>query len=461
MELVTFNGLDGDSGGYLFPSVPLDELAAAARGAELDTPYIRLMRRRDNAAQDPHLGPMFTVRDPDDLAQAGWGLLTTADTAPDVLAALRPLTDLRREQTGGRYRELVVEPGERAGDFLWRHGMTAVDPADPRKVPYYLLIVGGPGRIPFAMQYELDVQYAVGRLDFDDPEDFASYAAAVVAAETHRRASTSLPVHLFGARNPDDAATALSASRLIEPLRDELRALAPHTVVTCDLAEQATRARLVELLAADTGPQVLLTATHGLGSSSGSDREARGALVCQDWPGPRQAVGRIAPQSYLSAADVPVDRALGPRVVFSFACYSAAFSEVAAPGRVSRLPQRLLANRVRPTLAFIGHVDRAWGYSFVWQGTDPQITGVLSTLLSISDGHRVGAAMEYLNARSAAITAQLAGRLEEFRRAGRRLDDRQLAWLWTASQDARNYIVLGDPAVRAGDSTEGSRGSAH
>ncbi len=456
VEMVTFNGVNAATGGYLFPPVPVTELSRKARDATLDTPYMRLMKRRNAAAED-HFGVMFGV-DPDDLAQTGWGLVFVDGTNPAVLDALRPLRVLRSDQAGTRYRELVLKPGEQAEDFLWRHGMGRPDPADPRKVPYYLLIIGDAERIPFSFQYELDVQYAVGRLDFDEPADFAAYAAAVVAAESRPARDDPLPIHLFGTRNAGDTATALSASRLLEPLRDELLELSPHSAISTDIGEGATRERLDELLSDESAAPVLFTATHGLGRSDGDSRDTRGALVCQDWPGPLGRAGPVAPGHYLAAADVSMDRALGPRIVFAFACYSAgapATSDVSTtpePGGtsyVARLPQRMLANRERPVLAFVGHVDRAWGYSFLWQGADSQITAMLSTMLSISEGHRLGNAMEYLNVRWAAIATDLTSRLDALRRFGKLIEDPQLAWLWTASNDARNYVVIGDPAVRA------------
>jgi len=40
-------------------------------------------------------------------------------------------------------------------------------------------------------------------------------------------------------------------------------------------------------------------------------------------------------------------------------------------------------------------------------------------------------------------------RLGELCDDGQMIDAHTLAWLWTASNDAGNYVVLDDPAVRA------------
>ena len=48
---------------------------------------------------------------------------------------------------------------------------------DPTCVPYYLLVVGCPARIPFGFCRELSVEYAVGLLSFDTAAGYAASRA--------------------------------------------------------------------------------------------------------------------------------------------------------------------------------------------------------------------------------------------------------------------------------------------
>ncbi|MGH3861311.1 hypothetical protein [Actinokineospora sp.] len=437
------NGVDADTGGYLFAADTVEDLAALARGESPAERHVRALRKRDQA-REPTFGTQYGF-DPQDLASVGWAVVTTPDSP--VLGALRPLLDLRRTQAGPLYRELVVEPGDDDAAFLRRYG-AGPGPAEPTRVPYYLLLAGDPADLPFSLQYQLDVQYAVGRLHFDTLDDYARYAEAVATAE---EAPLDPPgIHLFGVRNPDDRATTLSASKLIEPLRAELTG---HGLsLGTDVAEQATKTRLSTLLTEPHPGRVLFSASHGVGTARPDMREIQGALLCQDWPGP-MAVAPLTADQYFAGADVPAT--LTPDVVFSFACYGAGTPAAADFGGghdagrafVARLPQRLLAAGV---LGFVGHVDRVWSCSFLWKGVDPQIATMASTLRALLAGQRLGAAMEYLNQRYAAIATELVTRLDALRRLGRKIDDETLAALWTANNDARNYIVLGDPAVRLG-----------
>jgi hypothetical protein len=392
----------------------------------------------------------------------------------ELREALAPLLEHRREQAcGGRaclYRELAGDDGYRDGEskvaFLARHG-AGPGAADPEKVPYYLLLVGDPEVIPFSFQYQLDVQYAVGRLCLDGPEDYHRYALGVVAAETgrvegRRRAA------FFAPANAGDRATGMISSCLAAPLAERARREHPGWIVESALGDEATRGRLERLLGAET-PAFLFAACHGLGFPSGDplQRGEQGALVCQDWPGP--AGGAIDRGHYFAAADVGDDARVQGLVAFCFACFGAgtprwdeldedrrsdARSDAGSEKRalspeafLGRLPQRLLSHPRGGALAVVGHVDRAWGFSLAWAGAGPQIGAFEGALRRLLSGKPVGWAMEVFNQRYAELASDLAAEREALE-LGKTLDEAVLADLWIASHDARNYTIIGDPAVR-------------
>jgi hypothetical protein len=67
---------------------------------------------------------------------------------------------------------------------------------------------------------------------------------------------------------------------------------------------------------------------------------------------------------------------------------------------------------------------------------------------SLVGGARLGAAMETFNDRYTQLAAHLHSERTRPRDAAGRED--KIAFLWTASTDARNYVVIGDPAARLG-----------
>ena len=465
------NGLDGATGDYLLPEVPLADLSQVAQGERLGPE--ELVELKWKVLQDEaHYGPAQGI-DPTCLDETGWGLIADPELDPEILEALRPLRDLRRKQAtaGGHedfYQEFLEDRGYRKGeskqDFLVRNGGASAGPPNPKKgVPYYLLIIGPPDIIPFSFQYQLDVAYAVGRVCFDKPSDYRVYAEAVVAAEKAAAGSAPPRISLFGPSNTDDKATGLSTKQLVLPLAAQLSEQNSQWAVETAVGANATKARLLELLTEGESPDVVFTASHGVAFPSGSDeqRSDNGALVCQEWPGPKAWKKALPGEFYLSGSDIDAASSVHGSVVFSFACFGAgtpqmddftrrAFEEPAAIAEepfVARLPQRLLAHPHGSVLAFVGHVDRAWGCSFTWKGQQ-QLEVFRSTMADLLDGCPVGAAMEWFNQKYAELSADLTSELDNIRNFGRIPDDFELASMWTSNNDARNYTIVGDPAVR-------------
>jgi len=479
--LLYFNGIDGDTGRYALPPLTADALADAIRG-EGTPDNLAELRLRRRLATAGFLGVKEGI-DATRLDEAGWGVIFPAypTTDPDreakeqraaaIREALAPLLQLRRAQAGEAFAPWCqgADKSFRVGadsksSWLARHG-AGPGPADPDRVPYYLLIVGSPEEIPYRFQTQLDVQYAVGRLHFETLDGYAAYAANVVEAET-RALARARRATFFGVANPGDPATALSATRLVEPLADALRDAHPDWTIEWEAPETATKTRLATLLS-PTAPALLFSASHGMSFDHDSPRQRphQGALLCQDWPGPQQWTGEIPQDFYFAGDDLTGDADLGGLIAFFFACFGggtpqhSAFAHYdrpgAAPGAppeiapfpfLARLPVQMLG-RSRGALAVVGHVERAWSYSFDWGRAGAQTTVFESTLTRLLKGHPVGSALEYFNERYAELATVLSDTLEDID-AGKRFDPYELAGMWTANNDARGYALIGDPAVR-------------
>lgn len=463
-----FNGINGETGNYLLESMTSKRLSEIIRGSKSDE-NLKELQWRNKRNKQKMLGPIEGV-DPKDLAQAGWGVIFSSDdlNVEATKKALGPLLDHRREQAGKiaekRYREFIGESAYRSGEsknrFLARQDI-GPGPADPDKVPYYLLIVGDPEQIPYWFQYQLDVQYAVGRIHFDTLEEYANYARSVVDVEKGAVKQSPRAI-FFGVQNSEEDATKLSVNDLVKPLAESVAKDKPTWSVLPVLQEKATKQSLARVLGGAETPSFLFTASHGIAFPTGSKRQLphQGALVCQEWPGPQVWGNKPIPTDfYFSADDVSAEARLPGLIAFHFACYSAGtpalndfpqqeFQEtretIAPHAFVARLPQRLLGHPKGGALAVIGHVERAWGYSFSWQEAGRQIQVFEATLKRLMEGHPVGSAFEFFNQRYAELASELKEELE----FNRITDDLELAGMWTACNDARGYAIIGDPAVR-------------
>ena len=475
-EFIYSNGINIDTGTYAIDPMRVDDLDALLRK---EPPPENINELSARAQKPKSLGVKEGV-DPKCLNQAGWGVIFADDADPAVEKALQPLLAWRHAQAGRYFQKYSGDKGFKVGkddknSFLARYG-AGPGPADPDKVPYYLLIVGSPDKIPYTFQSQLDVQYAVGRIDFKTPADYASYAASVVAAESGQ---VKLPrrATFFGvSHETPDTATTQSRTYLVDPL---LKALSNESQWAIDpplLDKGATKAALAQHLGGSATPALLFTAGHGLvvppaSKSKLAQNDYQGALICADWPGPGHSF--TEKDYFFAGQDVGKDANLLGLIALFFACFGAGTPQLDAFTRLQRkqlgqqpgpapqlapqpfvsvLPQRMLSAPGGGALAVIGHVERTWPSAFLWKaaadGTlPPQTAAFESTLRRLMNGYPVGAAVEYLNQKYAELAADLKVLIEdaEFPGFNRGVE---LANIWMAANDAQWFTVVGDPAVR-------------
>ena len=426
------------------------------------------------------LGTDYSVDDPNDLTQAGWGILFASDADHAIQAQLQPLIDHRKSQVqDDRLFQVFsgsrgVLPGQTAASWAQQRGVSLTAPVSPYQggVPYYMLIVGSPERISFEFQALLKMQWAVGRLAFDNLEDYGRYAQAVVQYENPTfKPLQSRSAGVWVTRNPGDLATAMLSGAISQDFLSTNNALGARSSFTVkDFTNgKATKDQLINLLrgtAPGGMPAVLFTGSHGCnytGADPATQRRLQGALVTQEWvPGTP-----ASPANQFSGEDIPADAKLAGTVGFLFACYSAGcpanntyyFNKdgsqipIAPSPMISQLAQALLS---RGMLSVIGHVDLAFPYAFQNVSGTPQVQAIRTPLELLMKGKRTGFAADSLSILWSSLSSQLAlaqGPNPPLAAGAAATPQSSamsasLAQMTIARDDARNYIVLGDPATQ-------------
>jgi hypothetical protein len=426
------------------------------------------------AIDSTHLATDSSVGDPDDLTQTGWCIVFASDADPAIKAQLQPLIDLRRKQVNDDHLFQVFEgndggvrPNQTADDWVEYRGVSLTAKVDPTAgLPYYVLLVGQPDRISFEFQNLLKMQWAVGRLAFDNVEDYGRYAQAVVQYEDPGR----IPVQRRNAAvwvtcNEGDVATAVLTNSICPNFLDGPKPLgsgaAKFTLdgFTSSTPKQATKQQLIEILRGNLPggpPAVFFTGSHGVEypmTDPALQRRMQGALLTQEWV-PDASAG---PNNLFSADDIPADAKLQGTMAFLFACYSGGCPAdnnyyfnpdgskipVAPAPLVAALPQALLS---RGALAVVAHVDMAFPYSFQDVTGTPQLQAIRDPLTYLMLGRRAGYAADCLSDRWSRLCSQLVD--ADARAATVPLSPASRTALTIARDDARNYIILGDPAAQ-------------
>src|SRR5688572_20333533 len=214
------NGINGETGQYLVEPMELADAAGMIKGIEEDNSVISWLRSVWARLSQTCMGPRYDL-DPTKIKDVGWAIVFHQNESWDVRQALQPLIDHRKQQVGdeGKVKVLSYRDGQNRAEWLAGY-YAAVGSIDPERVPFYLLFVGSPKRIPYGFCQEINVEYAVGRLCFDTVEEYSRYVASIIEYENSASVPNAREAVFFGARHDFDKATQMSADLLVKPLAD-------------------------------------------------------------------------------------------------------------------------------------------------------------------------------------------------------------------------------------------------
>jgi hypothetical protein len=97
----------------------------------------------------------------------------------------------------------------------------------------------------------------------------------------------------------------------------------------------------------------------------------------------------------------------------------------------------------------VGHVDPAWIHSFTSPVTkERRIYPFGLTLARLLRGNPVGFAVATFNQKYSDLSVDLLSIIEDIEDTGQLPDSSEFMDLWVCRNDAQNYVIIGDPAVR-------------
>jgi hypothetical protein len=457
-EELYINGLNAKTGLPLIGSISYKELTEQILANY--TPE----KRRQEARYQTEAFAQFGEYKLDDPKEAGWGLLVNSSEADEMKELLAPLISHRQ----GR---VLLYNGEPAIEWIAKNRAYSTNPS---QFPFYILIAGSPSKVPYELQFALDVSQAVGRIDFNNPADYSRYAQMVVGQETDQLQAPEKRVVFFAPQLPSDSPTLQSCQRLAKPLRQQLPDSVPSDLVYTDLlGADATKSNLIQSLTPNQSgqtPAIVFAASHGAGIENidPDQQYLQGSIVCQDHMFPLTPEKR---DGFISGYDVNEGFSIPGGILFVFACFGAGtrahsdFARYLPEGDskeglkavqgtedfVGYLPKALLANINGGSLAVIGHVDPAWLSSFVDPLTNERrIFPFGFAMARLLRGKPVGFSVSAFNEKYAETSTGLLSLIEDMEEEAMPPDQiqSQLADLWICRNDAQNYIVIGDPAVR-------------
>lgn len=460
--LVIPTGIHGRTGQRFHAPLAVEDLSRVLRDVQNN------LSKAETEAAKHASGERYALpfgASPEELSSVGWGVVYAPNISPAVREALKLLVEKRKSKSGRHFKEIEFVLGETPGEFLKRFNV-AWGSVQPHRLPYHLLIVGSPEDIPFEFQYQLDIEYSVGRLYFDgdSAEPYATYVKHVLDYESAAIAPRPREVGFFAPVHGGDTPTKMAFRHFIQPLsgpQEREEDASPHVLELVQATAKvvtgadASRETLKQWLGGGASqPAVIWTAGHGMAFDATDPEQMalQGALLTGDWTG----FNTMNRAHYLAGSDLDAESDLRGMVAFLFACFGAGTPkidsypnvsgerrEIAQRSFIAALPQAMM---MRGALGVIGHIDVAYGYSFKPRGVKSAQVGPYSNCLGhLLSSKCLGTATCDLSGRAATLGAQVADTLFSNKTP---MTPSETVNMWCERNDARGYVLLGDPAIR-------------
>ncbi len=417
--------------------------------------------------------------DPNDLYAQRWGVIAPEGARGDrLLQIIKPLIDHRQSQQEGEPVKIYRVPDKMSQSeaAVWKKTVFRNQSDLDIDIPRYQLILGDLHEVPLALQQIQGSDGFVGRLAFDRDEDYAAYVDKVLRWEGAPTTSTEGRA-IFHTVHDGTAATRIGYKSLITPGMAVVQARMDRGQFNADQIVE-TGDKVIpdpqELLnaAVTDRPGFLFSLSHGEGPPRSGwrndelQRSGQGAMSFG-------REGKIRGEDLRDATFMPGG------VWFMLACFGAGSPDASAyhhwlsdlrkvgqfgnPDAVlagipkdrpfiAQIPKNVLASANGP-LAFFGHIDLAWTYSFqeLDQGATNRPAKFMGILRSALKRDRIGIGFRELYRFFDQANTELTAIADE-QRAGRISESDALvarsSHLWMLRQDLSTYILLGDPAAR-------------
>jgi hypothetical protein len=399
--------------------------------------------------------------------RVGWGLLLpdTDGFSVDDLVAAKDAPEPLQALVAARGPAPVLRWRSDQPEVLLRYYTGFANPetipigGTPRgiaqgAIPSFLLLWGGLDRLPWRLQYALNLDPRIfpGRLPTMSDEALERYVTALLGQWADPPAAHAQAL-VWATDHSSTDISRLMRLVVAEPVLGAYAADADITTRSC-LGADATAKQLTAALAAQS-PDIVVSTSHGFTGPVGApDRERLGWLVDADFQptDPTALLAGWQPDGAIWYAHACCGAGSDSPSTFTGlfekgSSLDLMLTEVAALGSlVAPLPIALLSAS-RPLRAFVGHVEPTYDWTIRDQPSKHALTADLVTALynELMLGRPVGWAMNAFHGRSGAEAAVLDDARADVL-GGRAEPDAALAPR-LRFLDRRSLVVLGDPAV--------------